>query len=251
MVAELDGVVVGMNFVKLTKVGEVWLQGGRVEKSHRREGIGLAMVNECLRIAREEMDARIARVITDKTNLPPQEMLSRLGFKKLCEFTQLEKKAQRIEDDLLMKDVKPADEKSTPDIWRYMGNSSIFRESGGLRTLRFIWYSLDEEDLARLASEGKAFVYNPGRSIRGVMIVDDTTIEAKAEKSIQTCYFDADSSNASKALASFLVNLASSKGLETVKLWTYTDMGIIRSLREIGFAGELDESTEIVWMKRL
>jgi ribosomal protein S18 acetylase RimI-like enzyme len=251
LVAEADGTVVGLSFVKLTKKGEAWLQGGRVEKSHRREGVGSAMINECLRIAREEMNASTARVITDKTNLPPQKLLTKLGFKVVSEFSEFEKKAKRIKDPLLTRGVKLAEKDLIPYIWRYLRSSPIFKKSGGLYTVWFVWYSLEKEDLARFVQDGKAVVYAPDGMIHGVMLVDDSTIEAKNEKSIQSCYFDGDASKGVQALSGFLLDYAAQKGLRTVRLWTCSVDEIIESLRQTGFRGEVGESTEIVYSKEL
>jgi ribosomal protein S18 acetylase RimI-like enzyme len=251
LVAEVDGRVVGLSFVKLTKRDEVWLQGGRVEKSHRREGIGSAMISECLRIAREEMNASTARVITDKTNLPPQKLLTKLGFKTVSEFSEFEKKAQRIKDPILTRDAKIAEKELIPYIWRYLRSSPIFEKSGGLYTVWFVWYSLEKDDLARFVQDRKAVVYAPDGKIHGVMLVDDSTIEAKNEKSIQSCYFDGDASEGVQALSGFLLDYAAQRRLRTVRLWTCSDDEIIKSLRQTGFTGEVGESTEIVYSKEL
>jgi ribosomal protein S18 acetylase RimI-like enzyme len=251
LVAESEDKVVGLSFVKLTKKGEAWLQGGRVDQNYRRAGIGEAMTKECLRIAKEEMNATIARVITDKTNLPPQKLLTKLGFRVVSEFSEFEKKAEPIKNPLLTRDVRLAEKGLIPDMWRYLRRSPIFRKSCGLYTVWFVWYSLEKEDLARFVQDRKAVVYTPGGRIHGVMLVNDSTIEAKNEKSIQSCYFDSDASEGVQALSSFLLDHAAKKGFKTVRLWTCSDSEIIESLRQTGFAGEVDESTEIVYSKEL
>jgi ribosomal protein S18 acetylase RimI-like enzyme len=251
LVAESDGLVVGLSFVKLTKEGEAWLQGGRVDQNYRRTGVGEAMTKECLRVAKEEMNARVARVITDKTNLPPQKLLAKLGFRVASEFSEFEKKAERIKDPLLTRGAKLAEKELTPHMWRYLRSSSIFKKSGGLYTVWFVWYSLEKEDLSRFVQGGKAVAYAPNGKIHGVMLVDDSTIEAENEKSVQSCYFDSDANEGVQALSDFLLDYAARKGLKTVRLWTYSDNEIIESLRQTGFTGEVDESTEIVYSKKL
>ncbi len=251
LVAEAEGMVVGLSFVKLTKKGEAWLQGGRVDQNYRRTGVGEAMTKECLRIAKEEMNASVARVITDKTNLPPQRLLTKLGFRVVSEFSEFEKAAERIKDPLLTRDVRLAGEELITDMWRYLRSSPIFRKSGGLYTVWFVWYSLGKEDLARFVKDGKAVVYARDGKIHGIMLVDDSTIEAKNEKSIQSCYFDSDAGEGVQALSNFLLDYAAKKGFGTVRLWTCSDNEIIESLRQIGFIGEVGGSTEIVYSKEL
>jgi ribosomal protein S18 acetylase RimI-like enzyme len=251
LVAEAEGAVVGLSFVKLIKEGEVWLQGGRVDQKYRRMGVGEAMTRECLRMAKEDMNASVARVITDKMNLPPQKLLTKLGFKVVSEFSGFEKKAERVSDPELISDVALAGEELVSEMWHHIRSSPIFKEDGGLYTIWFVWYSLEEEDLTRFAQDGKVVVYSPGGKIHGVMLMDDSTPEARNERSIQASYLDADSDRGIKALASFLMNHAANKGLEKIRLWTCTDKKIIRSLSEIGFVEEIDESTEVVWMKEL
>jgi hypothetical protein len=197
------------------------------------------------------MKATVARVITDKTNLPPQKLLANLGFKIVSEFTQFQKNAERIEDPLKTKDVKLADKELVPYIWKYLMSSSIFGKSGGLYTTWFVWYSLEKEDLARFADKGRAIVYAPNGIIRGVMLEDDSTTEAKNEKSIQSCYFDSDTRGGVQALSNFLTDYAAQKGLKIIRLWTCSDSEIIESLKQTGFTGEVDESTEIVYSKKL
>ena len=251
LVVELDGTIVGLSFVKMTKLGEVWLQGGRVDKRFRRSGIGAAMTNECLRIAKEEMNANIARVITDKTNFPPQKLLKKLGFKLVTEFTELQKEIEAMKNQTNLRDVMFAKEKAVREIWEYLKRSYIFSKSSGLYTKWFVWYTLGEEDLRRFTLDEKTVVYHPGGKVRGVMLIDDTTLEARAEKSIQSCYFDAEEDKGIAALSSFLTNHAASKGLEKVRLWTYPEKRIIKWLKENSFAGEVEESTELVWSKQL
>lgn len=251
LVAEAEGTVVGLSFVKLIKEGEVWVQGGRVDQNYRRKGVAEAMTKECLRAAKEDMNASVARVITDKTNLPPQKLLTKLGFKVVSEFSGFEKKVERVTDSLLIRDVVLAREELISNMWHYIRSSPIFKESGGLYTIWFVWYSLEQEDLARFAQDGKAAVYFPGGKIHGVMLMNDGTTEARNERSIQSSYLDADSDRGIKALTSFLMNYAADRGLEKIRLWTCNDRKILKSLREIGFMEEIDESTEVVWMKEL
>nr|MDO8134573.1 GNAT family N-acetyltransferase [Candidatus Njordarchaeum guaymaensis] len=251
LVAEVNGAVIGLSFVKLTKKGEVWLQGGRVDKNYRGKGIGKAMIKECLRIAKEEMRASVARLIIDKVNSVAQNVATNQGFKKMCEFIELERKAEHVKDASLFRGVKVADVGSTPRAWLFARSSPIFKKSGGLYTVRFVWYSLDEEDFRQFSSQGKTLVYEHAGKIHGVMLFDESGTEVGVEKSVQSCYLDSDSSAGIRALSSFLVNHAADKGLETVKLWTYSDKEIIHSLKEIGFKGEEDESTGILYFKRL
>jgi ribosomal protein S18 acetylase RimI-like enzyme len=251
LVAETKGRVVGMTFVKLTKSGEVWLQGGRVDKDYRRGGVGRAMSEEGLRIAKGEMKARVARVITDKTNLPPQKLLEKLGFKMVGEFTQFQKKAERITNPLIIEDVRVAGKDMIPRIWKYLKSSSMFKKSGGLYTVWFVWYSLEEGDLARFTDLGGTIVYAPNGNVHGVMLVDDSTIEAMNEKSMQSCYFDSDTRRGVHALSSFLIDYAAKRNLKTVRLWTFSDSEIVESLKQTRFVEETDESTEIVYSKEL
>jgi len=251
LVAETKGRVVGITFVKLTKSGEVWLQGGRVDKNYRRGGVGMAMSEEGLRIAKREMKARVARVITDKTNLPPQRLLMKLGFKMIGEFTEFQKNAERITDPLVIEDVRVADKDMIPRIWKYLKSSSLFKKSGGLYTIWFVWYGFEEGDLTRFTDMGRTIVYTPEGNIRGVMLVDDSTIEAMNEKSIQTCYFDSETSKGVQALSNFLMDHAAKRNLRKVRLWTFSERGIIESLKQTGFMEETEQSTEIVYSKDL
>jgi ribosomal protein S18 acetylase RimI-like enzyme len=251
LVAERKGRVVGITFLKLTKRGEVWLQGGRVDKNYRRAGFGRAMTEEALKIAKREMKASVARVITDKTNLPPQKLLAKLGFNLVSEFTQFQHDAKPIRDPLITADAKIADRDAVTQIWAYLRSSPIFKKSGGLYTIWFVWYSLEEEDLDRFTDAGRTIVYAPEGKIHGVMLVDDTTIEAMNEKSIQSCYFDSDSPKGVRVLSDYLMEYAARKGLKTIRLWTYSTNEIIKSLKKAGFADEIDESTEIVYSKEL
>jgi ribosomal protein S18 acetylase RimI-like enzyme len=251
LVAEQEGMIVGLSFVKLTKEGEVWLQGGRVDGRFRRTGIGATMVNECLRIAKNEMNAGIARVITDKSNVPPQKLFAKLGFELATEFTELLKETEAMRNRPISIDVSFADKEATQEIWDYLKGSPIFKKSSGLYTKWFVWYSLGKEDLRRFVLDEKAVIYNPGGKVRGVMLIDDTTPESKADRSIQSCYFDAGENEGVEALSSYLTNLALRKGFEKVRLWTYPETKIIEWLKRHSFTGQIEESTELVWSKHL
>jgi aminoglycoside 6'-N-acetyltransferase I len=82
VVAIDDGVVVGMasgvHYVHPDKPAELWINEVGVASSHRRRGIGRAVIEKLLTLARE-VGCREAWVLTDRQNEPAMRLYATAG----------------------------------------------------------------------------------------------------------------------------------------------------------------------------
>ncbi|WXG47329.1 MAG: GNAT family N-acetyltransferase [Candidatus Atabeyarchaeum deiterrae] len=248
--AERNGVVVGIVFVRQTSEREAWIQGLRVHPGHRRKRIASAMMTECVKTAMK-MGAKTIRLATYETNLPAQALFANLGFTLLSKFSLMRRKVARMKDIELLNNVKVADKESATEIWRHIKGSPIYSQCGGLFTILFVWFSLNEQELRKFISKKRVLVYAENDKIRGVMIVDNSMRRIWNRKGLQSCYMDYDDAEIAVKLAKSFLNLASSKHLESVDLWTCFDEGVLASLEKIGFKVDKDEPSELVYFKEL
>jgi hypothetical protein len=79
ILAELDGRPIGMAKISDFGRGEVWLEGLRVTRKHRRKGIANAIHLEVVKTLRK-MKPRVVRYCTGATNSASRKVGSRVGF---------------------------------------------------------------------------------------------------------------------------------------------------------------------------
>lgn len=89
LVAEADGVPVGLAKVSLLTPNEAWLQGLRVHPQHRRQGLAGEFLGQCLQIARQ-LGASVARFATSSANTAVQKTAQRAGMRRVASLSLLD-----------------------------------------------------------------------------------------------------------------------------------------------------------------
>ncbi|RLI18781.1 hypothetical protein DRO44_00175 [Candidatus Bathyarchaeota archaeon] len=243
-VATINKVPVGISHLTIDKPSEVWLSGARTDPNYRRMGVATAITKKCLKYAQVK-GAKIARLVTESNNKAAQRVLQKLGFQPITEF--VEAKTENITKEV-SENSRWAEVKDINSAWAYLQNSEVYRESAGLYTVLFHWYSLEKEDLEKFVKQRKVILHENSKGVDGLVLIDNASSREWREKSLQTCYIDGDYTAALDMLK-FLKNHCYTIGIQKIYAFTCNYKPIVKALDKLGF--EIDEPTEIVYAKKL
>lgn len=243
-VGVVDGKPVGITNVTIVKEGEAWLRGARTHPDYRRRGVITAITYKCLEFAAER-GAKVARLVTESTNIPAQKALEKLGFKPVARFVWWETESFEAEPSKSSSFAKIDD---LERIWNYLEKSECFRRCHHLYTKLYTWISLDEETLRSFIEAGKCIKAETKNEILGLTLIDDEVSREWRENSIQICYIDGEF-EAVVDMLRFLESLCKKKGIEKIYAVSSDWPPAVRAFENLGF--KRDESEEIVYEKSL
>ena len=143
---EVDGQVVGVHRIRAYGPGLIWYEGLRIASTHRRRGLGRAMLHSAIAEAREQ-GFKEMRLATQ--NEPAAALFESAGFQRLIDLRWW--RAPRLEGGEPARIPDPASaEKLWPAVMRSPGFElyrGVSADLGGAR-------DLDDKELARLAETG-------------------------------------------------------------------------------------------------
>jgi ribosomal protein S18 acetylase RimI-like enzyme len=183
-VATFEDIPIGMLHVEIVKEGEAWLEGARVAAEFRRRGVASSLNSACFEWAIKR-GARVARLVTNSTNLTAQKALAKMDFERVSEWTRMLFDGCQLD---ISKDIRFAEESDVGMIWRFLENSEDFRASAGLFVIMFRWISLDRAELRRFIARRTAIINERKKIVDGLILLDDTIRQAWHRNSVQTCY---------------------------------------------------------------
>ncbi|MFX1485516.1 MAG: GNAT family N-acetyltransferase [Promethearchaeota archaeon] len=234
---------VGICHVLLTKPGEVWFQGLRVDPQYREQGIATLLNRECFSFAKQ-VGAKIGRSCIISINKIAQGFARKLGFRPITEFVHLECEPYYFED---VGDARWGKKEDVEKINEFLKNSAVYDKSSGLYTILFVWYSLEEEDTKTFARNKRVIISEKEGKIKGVILLDDRIEQAWNIKAIQTCYIGGDPESVGDMMG-FLLNYALKRKLEKIHAFACNFEPIPSKLREMGFEPS-DEYNLLVFEK--
>ena len=164
IVAELDGRPVGMGKISEFSPGEVWLEGLRVDRRYRRQGIARAINLEVLRTVRR-MKPRAVRFCTGMTNSATRRMAERHGFRvaaRLRYYWQKSRKA-RVRGTF-------ADRRDLDRLCDFILNSKFLRLTSGLIAEGWIFREFSRALLKRYIYEKRVMVIPKSGTFGGAAI---------------------------------------------------------------------------------
>jgi GNAT superfamily N-acetyltransferase len=183
-VATLEDLPIGMLHVEIVKKGEAWLEGARVAAEFRRRGVASLLNSVCFEWAIRH-GARVARLVTNSTNLAAQEALAKMEFGRVSDWARMQFNGCQLD---IAKDVRFAEESDIDLIWRFLKRSDDFIASAGLFVIMFRWMSLDRAELRRFIGRSMAIIHEHKKEVDGLILFDDTIRQAWQRNSVQTCY---------------------------------------------------------------
>lgn len=144
LVAELEGLPIGIQHVSFPSAREAYLQGMRVDPAVRRQGVATALLRAGLALARRQ-GARVARLLTRSDNEVVHRMVEAAGFRRATTFVDWRGTAcagaGRYPEAAVLGDVE--------DLWRLIEGSEHFHCSD--RAYLADWQALELTN-ARLAA---------------------------------------------------------------------------------------------------
>jgi len=153
LVAEMEGLPVGIQHVLFLGDGEVWLQGLRVDPAVRRHGVA----NALFKAGQDEAGAahaRIVRLFTATGNEATHHMLAEAGFHLVVQFVDQGAPANA--------ETGPEPEAAVPaeldELWRLAAASEAYRVAEGTYVVDWHCLALTRERLAQHVAAGEALV---------------------------------------------------------------------------------------------
>lgn len=164
LVAELDGVPVGIAKITDFGQGEVWLEGLRVDPKHRHQGIAKVMNREVVQtLAR--MKPRAARFCTAMTNWASRHIGKKFGFRLACSFRYYWQKSRCGEPKGEIGRRRDMDE-----LYDYISQSRFLALSAGLIAEGWVFREFTHDLLRGYVKRGWVRVLRGRLGIRGVAI---------------------------------------------------------------------------------
>lgn len=165
-IAEENGEIVGLTKTTILSRGELWLEGIRVKKELRRQGIGKKLAFFQLEEALKQRP-RIIRLSTAEVNIESIKLIKNMGFRKIKEFKYME--LQHPEEKELLSNVIKG--KNHKVLWNYIRDSVFFNESKGLLPWSWIFREITPELISSLIKEERVFISKKDGRIISLIIL--------------------------------------------------------------------------------
>lgn len=159
-----------LGFAKLTRIasGEWWLEGLRVHPDHRGRGVARQLHRHMVEAA-EEVGKGTLRFATAAANEPVHRLARETGFRQVSSYLAASYKVMGNEPPVAH--LIRATEEEIPALRAWLGDSTLYRELGGLYEERWQWQAL-EPQLMRLVRDGRVFRWRAGAEPpKGLVIV--------------------------------------------------------------------------------
>jgi len=235
---ELDGQVVAIG--KLTDLGEgeLWLEGLRVDPAHRRKGIGEALHNYHVDLAKR-LGGDVLRYATGEDNVVSKLFGERTGFRHMSDYRW------NVADASI--DFRQP-EKLMPDDWlalRPWLDSSLMRSAHGLYQDAWKWSALSEARLKAHLETGHVF------GLRGESGLRAWSICALEEgwDALPLHHLDGIDRPAVVEMAQAMRRTAADAGRQTVETFALEPSPLIDALGEAGY--RVEDITMIIFELRL
>ena len=243
-VAALEGIPIGMVHVEIAKKGEAWLEGARVAVEFRRRGVASSLNSACFEWATRR-GAKVARLVTNSTNLTAQKALSKMEFECVSDWTRMQFDGCQLE---ISRDARFAEESDIEMTWRFLKSSEDFKTSAGLFVIMFRWMSLDRAELERFVRRGMAIIHERKNRADGLILFDDTIKQAWQRNSIQTCYVGG-STGAVLSMSRFLKGNLYNDGVASIYGAMCKRRHLTSAFAKVGF--RTNPRSHLVYEKRL
>lgn len=165
-IAKESGEIVGLTKTTILSRGELWLEGIRVKKELRRQGIGKKLAFFQLEEALKQRP-RIIRLSTAEVNIESIKLIKNMGFRKINEFKYME--LHHPEEKELLSNVLKG--KNHKVLWNYIRDSVFFNESKGLLPWSWIFREITPELISSLIKEERVFISKKDGRIISLIIL--------------------------------------------------------------------------------
>ena len=214
---------------KLTDLGEgeLWLEGLRVDPAHRMKGIGEALHNYHVDLARQ-LSGRVLRYATGRDNVVSRMLGERTGFRHVADFRW------HIADAAT--DFGPP-ERLTGDDWAALQawlDSPLLQSIQGLYPNAWKWSRLSEARLKAHLRAGEVFGL---RGVQGLRAWSIGALKAGWDEA-QLHHLDGLDHPSLVDMAQAMRRYAADGGRKTIETFALDPSPLIDALREAGYHGE-------------
>jgi len=243
-VATYEGIPIGMTHVEIVKKGEAWLEGARVAAEFRRRGVASSLNSACFEWAIEH-GARVARLVTDSTNLTARKALTKMKFERVSDWTRMRFDGCQLDTS---KDARFAEKCDIEMIGRFLRGSRDFTASAGLFVIMFRWMSLSRAELGRFIGRRMAIIHESKKKVDGLILFDDTIRQAWQRNSIQTCYVGGNT-GATLSMSRFLKGYLYDEGVASIHGAMCNRRHLTSAFTRVGFRAH--PRSHLVYEKKL
>jgi ribosomal protein S18 acetylase RimI-like enzyme len=240
LVAEADGMPMGILHARLMNHGRAWLEGLRVRPSHRRMGVGRAMTQKAMELLRES-GHRTLRLLVESNNEASKALAVNQGFAEETRWafyhgkepTQAESEGSRW-----------VTLSTAAGIWGVTDSSDLFNRGG--RSYEYDWalYPLEADDFTALVKRRMVAVSGKG-STMALAIVHDGKKDGRMARA---CFLMGDASQVMD-LAAFVVSAAAKAGARKLHVSCPNQAGTVEGLKAYGFRPAFRSS--IVYLREI
>ena len=201
LVAELDGVAVGIAKITDFGNGEIWLEGLRVDPRHRGKGIARAINVEVLRTL-TRMKPRAVRYCTGQSNWGSRHIGGSFGFKIAARmrYYWMKTRAGKVKGEF-------ARPREAAEIYRFMLASRFVKMTSGLMAEGWIFRELTPRLVASYIRQRRVMVIRRSGRLAGVAVYP----WERNDESLTLGFVDGEPA-AVRALAANCLRLARARG---------------------------------------
>lgn len=224
---ELEGQPVAIG--KLTDMGEgeLWLEGLRVDPAHRKKGIGEALHNYSVDLAKR-LGGRVLRYATGQDNVVTQTFGARTGFEHIGTFHF--HFAEASTEFALPEKLTPAD---LPSLRTWL-DSPLMRSARGLYQRLWKWAELSEPRLMAHLEQGRVFGLRGEPDLRAWSIASNH----QGWHATQLNHLDGIEPRAMIELARSMRRYAADSGLLKIETLAIDPSPLGDALRDAGYRAE-------------
>ena len=148
LIAEHEDKVVAMNHFYAKDTGEGWLEGARVHKDYRGQGIATKLAEYSLNYL-AKMNVKKARLVTNSKNIAAQKHLTRTPFKLVSRWIHPHYETQSYVE------VEPW--KNFISVENFLMQSQVFASVGRVLHVYYSWFDYNASFLKQRSSNGEVY----------------------------------------------------------------------------------------------
>lgn len=213
-VATLDGQPVGIANLRMLNASEAWLEGMRVDPTHRQHGVASALFDAQITAARRR-HAQTARLITESTNTAAMRLIERKHLRRVNAYAQFRASPLTTPTKRQYGLVEPslATLADSDEIIDYLNVSNIFPATGGLYNATFTGYSITAALIEQKIIDQQMYLLRRWDRLDGLAMVEPR--DFRGEKWLAIGYIDGTTESIS-LLAYALRKLLPDTGLQAI-----------------------------------
>jgi ribosomal protein S18 acetylase RimI-like enzyme len=239
LVAEVGGKPVGIIHARPMSHGVAWLEGLRVEPSHRRSGVGRALTEKAADILAES-GHRTLRLLVESNNGASMALALDQGFKEEATWVFYHGKRPVA---MAARGPRRIALASASKVWNHLETDDLFNRACRSYEQDWALHPLEEDDFVELVRRRMVAISGEGRAL-AVAVVQDGSKERREAKA---CFLLGDTAE-TKELAAFVMNECAKAGARRLRVSSPNHAGTVEGLKARGFRP--GSGTSIVYVRR-